>query len=239
MGSCCSVDNADDTGSIGSDLGPVQDTWHQNILRNCVGKDVFLKYTQISVLGKGSMGHIVKVEVRQSQRGGIAFYQQRQQSMAMKQRQQQQSSSSPGSPKRKRFGSFTELTRRLSRQPKREPDDNSNKPDKDSRNNSGGGDTTTAGKSAVDKRRKNQVFYALKSIILDRVSPVMMEELRNEIDILKGMVRNMQLPKFAKSMSTTLSLSPLNTPSFLAFFLSFFLFYSFLFFSVSIRIIQI
>ena len=89
MGGCCSLDVADDTGSIGSDLGPRQDTWHDNILRNCVGKDVFLKYSQISVLGKGSMGHIVKVEVRRSQRGGVAFYQHRQQSMLQKQQNRQ------------------------------------------------------------------------------------------------------------------------------------------------------
>ena len=191
MGSCCSLDKADDTGSIGSDLGPVHDTWHHNILRNCRGKDVFLKYSQIAVLGKGSMGHIVKVEVRQSQRGGVVFYQHRQKSMMEKQRRQQSSPRSP-TKQRNRFGSFSDITRRISRHPREshtEADGGSSTlptPASSSNNNDNGNDQSSP---VVEKRRKNQVFYALKSIILDRVSPVMMEELKNEIDILRGMVR--------------------------------------------------
>eukprot|EP00339_Tiarina_fusa_P000908 CAMPEP_0116998546 /NCGR_PEP_ID=MMETSP0472-20121206/1577_1 /TAXON_ID=693140 ORGANISM="Tiarina fusus, Strain LIS" /NCGR_SAMPLE_ID=MMETSP0472 /ASSEMBLY_ACC=CAM_ASM_000603 /LENGTH=556 /DNA_ID=CAMNT_0004697725 /DNA_START=11 /DNA_END=1681 /DNA_ORIENTATION=+ len=46
----------------------------------------------------------------------------------------------------------------------------------------GAGETQT-----VSERRKNRVDYALKSIKLDRVSPQFVDELRNEIDILKGM----------------------------------------------------
>lgn len=42
--------------------------------------------------------------------------------------------------------------------------------------------------SSLMERRKEKVDYALKSILLDRVSPVYMTELQNEIDILKGMV---------------------------------------------------
>mmetsp|Transcript_5244 Transcript_5244/g.14145 ORF Transcript_5244/g.14145 Transcript_5244/m.14145 type:complete len:213 (-) Transcript_5244:1590-2228(-) len=40
----------------------------------------------------------------------------------------------------------------------------------------------------IKERRDVPVNYALKSIILDRVSPLFLNELRNEIDILKGMV---------------------------------------------------
>jgi hypothetical protein len=43
--------------------------------------------------------------------------------------------------------------------------------------------------SSLHGRRETEVMYALKSIILDRVSPMFLEELRNEIDILRGMVR--------------------------------------------------
>lgn len=42
---------------------------------------------------------------------------------------------------------------------------------------------------SLSERRETEVLYALKSIILDRVSPMFLEELRNEIDILRGMVR--------------------------------------------------
>jgi hypothetical protein len=42
--------------------------------------------------------------------------------------------------------------------------------------------------SSLSERRQNKVDYALKSIQLDRVSPQFLDELRNEIDILKGMV---------------------------------------------------
>ena len=44
------------------------------------------------------------------------------------------------------------------------------------------------GSSSLSERRKEKVEYALKSIKLDRVSPIYMKELQNEIDILKGMV---------------------------------------------------
>ena len=43
--------------------------------------------------------------------------------------------------------------------------------------------------SGLSEKRKTKVDYALKSIQLDRVSPMFLEELKNEIDILKGMVR--------------------------------------------------
>ena len=42
--------------------------------------------------------------------------------------------------------------------------------------------------STLSERRNKRVDYALKSIQLDRVSPSFIEELRNEIEILKGMV---------------------------------------------------
>lgn len=42
--------------------------------------------------------------------------------------------------------------------------------------------------SSLSERRQNKVDYALKSIQLDRVSPQFLDELRNEINILKGLV---------------------------------------------------
>ena len=47
---------------------------------------------------------------------------------------------------------------------------------------------SNASSSSLFERRKETVEYALKSIRLDRVSPNCGRELRNEIDILKGMV---------------------------------------------------
>lgn len=37
------------------------------------------------------------------------------------------------------------------------------------------------------RRREAEVFYALKTIMIKRISPEFIEELRNEIDILKSM----------------------------------------------------
>jgi hypothetical protein len=42
---------------------------------------------------------------------------------------------------------------------------------------------------SLKERRHNEVFYALKSIQLDRISALFLEELKNEINILKEMVR--------------------------------------------------
>jgi calcium-dependent protein kinase len=39
----------------------------------------------------------------------------------------------------------------------------------------------------LSERRQEEVLYALKSIILDKVSPLFLEELRNEISILRGL----------------------------------------------------
>lgn len=44
-------------------------------------------------------------------------------------------------------------------------------------------------RGSLKERRNHEVFYALKSIQLDRVSPLFLEELQNEISILKEMVR--------------------------------------------------
>lgn len=46
---------------------------------------------------------------------------------------------------------------------------------------------TLKSSSTLSERRTNRVDYALKSIQLDRVSPMFLEELGNEIDILKGL----------------------------------------------------
>jgi hypothetical protein len=48
----------------------------------------------------------------------------------------------------------------------------------------------------LSERRNHKVDYALKSIQLDRVSPQFVDELRNEIDILKGMVRETREHRF-------------------------------------------
>jgi serine/threonine protein kinase len=37
------------------------------------------------------------------------------------------------------------------------------------------------------RRRESEVFYALKTIMINRISPEFIEELRNEIDILQHM----------------------------------------------------
>lgn len=50
------------------------------------------------------------------------------------------------------------------------------------------GSKVTKTSSSLSERRSNRVDYALKSIQLDRVSPMFLEELQNEIDILKTMV---------------------------------------------------
>ena len=47
--------------------------------------------------------------------------------------------------------------------------------------------------SSLSERRKTKLDYALKSIQLDRVSPQFLEELRNEIDILKEMVGSREM----------------------------------------------
>jgi serine/threonine protein kinase len=43
--------------------------------------------------------------------------------------------------------------------------------------------------NSLADRREDPVFYALKSIQVDRVSSVFLEELRNEMDILRRLVR--------------------------------------------------
>lgn len=45
----------------------------------------------------------------------------------------------------------------------------------------------------LSERRKEKVDYALKSIQLDRVKPIFVEELKNEIAILKSMVSSLLL----------------------------------------------
>ena len=50
-----------------------------------------------------------------------------------------------------------------------------------------GGDDFKKKSSSISSDNRHE--YALKSIKLDRVSPMFVEELKNEINILKGMVR--------------------------------------------------
>ena len=120
MGCCASA--IDETGGqlkSASNGGTV----HDGILRER-NADVYDKYEEIEVLGRGSMGHVAKVRVKDGREGGSAF-------------------------------NKKVITKRAS--------------------------------SSLSERRKNKVEYALKSIQLDRVSPQFLTELRNEIDILKGM----------------------------------------------------
>lgn len=109
---------------------------HQGILRER-NLDVYQKYVEQEVLGRGSMGHVARVQVREGTEGGSAF-----------------TNSNHGND-------------RGHKNPKAPPSSSSSK---------------------LSERRHNKVDYALKSIILDRVSPQFVEELKNEIDILKGMV---------------------------------------------------
>lgn len=52
----------------------------------------------------------------------------------------------------------------------------------------GGGGTKKKEQSvSASQRREGEVFYALKTIVISRISPEFIEELRNEIDILKNL----------------------------------------------------
>ena len=42
---------------------------------------------------------------------------------------------------------------------------------------------------SLEELRKSETFYALKSIQIDRVSPMFLKELENEIDVLRTLVR--------------------------------------------------
>ena len=42
-------------------------------------------------------------------------------------------------------------------------------------------------KSIREGRRDGEIYYALKTIVMSRISPEFVNELRNEIDILKGL----------------------------------------------------
>ena len=94
-------------------------TIHSNILQS-QELDVYKKYTEVDVIGRGSMGHVAKVVAKENPRPSIA-------------------------------GSITSSLR------------------------------TT--KSASSK----PAYYALKSIILQRISTTFVKELKNEIDILNAM----------------------------------------------------
>lgn len=52
----------------------------------------------------------------------------------------------------------------------------------------GGGASNTIENSVPEsRRREKEIFYALKTIVINRISPEFIEELRNEIDILKSL----------------------------------------------------
>lgn len=130
MGNCWGTNEDDKNGEVRHTTNHT--SMHEGFIRER-NLDVYKKYEEMEVLGKGSMGHVARVQVREGAEGGSAF-----------------NSSSHGK-----------------RNPKLPP-----------------GSTS----STLSEKRKHKVDYALKSIQLDRVSPQFLEELRNEIDILKGMV---------------------------------------------------
>jgi Protein kinase domain len=101
--------------------------------------DVYKKYTEVEVLGTGSMGHVAKVQVKEGEEGGSAYR---------------------GSTSGVSLGDRKNEKKPVELQP------------------------TT---SSLSERRRHKVDYALKSIQLDRVSPTFVDELKNEIEILKTM----------------------------------------------------
>ena len=97
-------------------------TIHSNILQS-QNLDVYKKYTEVEVIGRGSMGHVAKVVLKEN-----------------------------ALPSRSSFGSSLDTSLR-------------------------------SNKSANSK----PAYYALKSIILERISSTFVTELKNEIDILNAM----------------------------------------------------
>lgn len=115
---------------------------HRGILRVKKDADVFEKYEVVQDIARGSMGHVCKVRIKETQLGGSAF-----------------------GPKKHRRGIFGCSCMA--------PDAavmNSNQP-----------------RFSASQRSKHEHFYALKSIQLDRISPVFIDELKNEIAILRSM----------------------------------------------------
>ena len=108
------------------------DSMHSRIVRLRKKKDPFTKYESVGMLGRGSMGFVAKVRIKEGEEGGSAF-----------------------KPVKKTIV----------------------------------GDITAKSNSSLSdsERRKRQIMYALKTIMLDLVNDKFMEELDNEIDILKGM----------------------------------------------------
>lgn len=51
----------------------------------------------------------------------------------------------------------------------------------------GGGAKKKEQSVSAGQRREAEVFYALKTIVISRISPEFIEELRNEIDILQNL----------------------------------------------------
>jgi len=153
---------------------------HQGLLRDR-SMDVYEKYIELEVLGEGSMGHVARVQVREGFEGGSAF-------------RPQQSTQPP--PKR---------LSRVQKRKSKEPEVNHSQPSEGAllvggveppplmTSTSSASFTPTTAR--LFDRRKEKVEYALKSIKLDRVSPIFKKELDNEIDVLKGMVRERRKKK--------------------------------------------
>jgi serine/threonine protein kinase len=115
---------------------------HRGILRVQKDADVFEKYEVVEEIGQGSMGHVSKVRIKETQLGGSAF-----------------------GPKKRRGGFFFFGCSCTAN------DDV----------------MTNVPRFSASQRSKHEHFYALKSIQLDRISPVFIDELKNEIAILRSM----------------------------------------------------
>jgi serine/threonine protein kinase len=116
---------------------------HRGILRVQKDADVFEKYEVVEEIGQGSMGHVCKVKIKETQLGGSAF-----------------------GPKKRRGGFFFGCSCMAA--------------DAVVTNN-------PTPRFTASQRSKHGHFYALKSIQLDRISPVFIDELKNEIAILRSM----------------------------------------------------
>jgi len=138
--------------------------------------DVYKKYTETEVLGNGSMGHVAKVKINDDFRGGSAYA---------------ASGGVAGKPSQAELD--VDKAKAFLKQAGYEK--SSEFPDSNRNSVNSSGTTSGADGSLVDTRSSTNTnnntnkdsHYALKSIQLDRVSTTFIEELKNEIHILKSM----------------------------------------------------
>jgi serine/threonine protein kinase len=131
------------------------------------GEDVYEKYEVLSVIGAGSMGAVAKVRIKPAKVGGSAFV------------------------KKKRAGifGFGLLGRKTKSVPiaSRQKAHDRISQSQTHLNASGSSLQESAAAEPPDADCQSQHVYALKSILLDRVSDLFIDELRNEVSILKNM----------------------------------------------------